>query len=314
VCVCVRGGGGAETLQRRSTSFPPPTQVASPPSPWTPLPPHTKRSKDVLEVLQRLSGGVAGNDDRRPHVAGGHVRARSQGNAAAAPSDDRPASAPQPAARAAAPHEVPVAASALPVNAVERLEQYKLATAGERRVKRICALVWVILLAHTAFTLVVSVDGWSLQGWGSGEASPDADATPSGGWWPIMTALPQLLHLAYMWAFAQRHIARAEAGLLDAWEEARLLHARLPGSTITVAEAGDWVAFLKQRSATSAPRWPGVVMGVLGMARLALPAILTVAGRGGWAAITSDPGGAALDAAKAVAVGGKYIVYRDKRG
>lgn len=95
------------------------------------------------------------------------------------------------------------------------------------------------------------------------------------------------------------------AALVAAWEEVNLLHVRLPTSTIKKEESQDWLVYLKARRETSAPTWPTRLLSTIGILRFALPALLTMNP-------TVSLQENIVDALKAVAVGGKYVIFKDK--
>jgi hypothetical protein len=107
----------------------------------------------------------------------------------------------------------------------------------------------------------------------------------------------------YMWTFVQTRLSRAEEALLEAWTEVRLLHVRLPQCSITAQEAADWLEYLRARRTQSSSPWPARVLSALGFMRFVLPALLSL-----------DPtAGArdnALDALRAFAVGGKWVLRK----
>lgn len=260
---------------------------------------------------------------------------------------------------------------AVPQTPLERLEQWKLATAGERRLRKNAQTVWAVILVHAAFMIwrdvstamasappshghsgltplaAAGAHEWAADGnatypssdnpgAGSGGASPDS----GDNWRPyssvavLLGHIAHLIHVAYMYVFVQSRISKAEAGVAAAWEECRLLHCRLPGSRIARDEAEDWLTFLKARQTTSTPHWPTRVLSALGVLRFLLPALLAMNPEGGCVArcrcplplrpdrsslqspadrLSDDAGTAgenALDALRAVALGGKYVVYK----
>jgi hypothetical protein len=102
------------------------------------------------------------------------------------------------------------------------------------------------------------------------------------------------------------HISSVIAGVIDAWDEVKLLHSRLPSSSICKAEAEDWVHYLRSRRDQTYPTWPARVISALGILRFVLPALLTVDP-------TSSVRDNVMDALRALAVGGKYVIFRSKQ-
>lgn len=215
---------------------------------------------------------------------------------------------------------------AVPTTPLERLEQWKLATAGERRLRKTATTVWLVIVAHAALMIWHDIAGAAMVG-----TSPSSPITPgahanaaaaaapgtiwsagssgsaaySYGLMALVGHAAHLVHIVYMWQFVQSRIDKAEDQLIGAWEECRLLHCRLPGSRITKDEADDWLAFLKSRRHTSTPHWPARVLSALGVLRFALPILLALNPSGS----VSDN---VLDAVRTFALGGKYLIYKSK--